>query len=72
MLFRSTLQNTDCHPATARPISTSFTTLTTDDNGLIVFTPPVQAAWGAVNVYSMFTVGAAAGQTVQTTVQIFQ
>ncbi len=66
------LQNTDCRPASARPLATSFTTLTTDDNGLITLTPAIQGSWGAANVYTLFRIGAAATQTQQASVQIFQ
>lgn len=66
------LQNTDCHPASARPIATAFTTLVSDDNGLVAFTPAIQPSWGAVNVYARFSVGAGAGQAAQTSIQVFK
>ncbi|HUS19069.1 MAG TPA: IPT/TIG domain-containing protein [Terriglobales bacterium] len=66
------LQNSDCHSASARPIFTSFITLSSDENGLITFTPALQASWGAVNVYTLFSVGGGAGQTQQGEVQVFK
>lgn len=66
------LQNSDCHPATARPIATAFTTLSSDENGLVILTPAMQASWGAVNVYTLFRVGAGAGQSAQTSIQVFK
>jgi len=66
------LQNSDCHPASARPMATSFTTLVSDENGLVAFTPAIQTALGAVNVYTLFSVGAGTGQSAQASIQVFK
>jgi hypothetical protein len=66
------LQNTDCRPAAARPIASTFATLVTDDNGLITITPAIQPEWGAANIYTLLSVGPAAGQSQQASIQIFK
>ncbi|MEO6119949.1 MAG: IPT/TIG domain-containing protein, partial [Terriglobales bacterium] len=66
------LQNTDCRVANARPLATAFTTLVTDDNGLVTFTPATQSAWGAANIYTLFRLNAAPGQSHQAVIQIFK
>ncbi len=66
------LQNTDCRPASVRPLATSFVTLITDERGLVTLTPAIQSAWGSANIYSLFRIGAAAGQSQQATIQIFK
>lgn len=51
-----------CRPAIPHPLSNFTVTLMSDANGLVSYTPTVQASWGAVQIAIVASAGASATQ----------
>lgn len=58
-----------CRPAMPHALATFSATLTSDANGLVSYTPALQAGWGAVNVGMTATAGTIASQPLS--LQVF-